>query len=67
MFKSMSFLSARQLILIFACLCSTHLLAQSLPDFTELVEKSAPAIVNVAIRSTVNAEQNLQDFEGNIA
>lgn len=66
MFKSMSFLSARQLILIFACLCSTHLLAQSLPDFTELVEKSAPAIVNVAIRSTVNAEQNLQDFEGNI-
>ena len=60
MFKSMLVLSARRLLIVLAVFASTQLSAQNLPDFTELVEKSAPAIVNVAIRSTVGGDQDLE-------
>lgn len=66
MFKSMIVLSAHRLIVVLTFFASAQLSAQSLPDFTELVEKSAPAIVNVAIRSTVGAEQDLEDFDGSL-
>jgi serine protease Do len=47
--------------LIVAFLVSTQTSAQFLPDFTELVEQSAPAIVNVSIRSTITGDD---DFDG---
>tara|TARA_R110000824_G_scaffold52692_4_gene146277 strand:+ start:215535 stop:216947 length:1413 start_codon:yes stop_codon:yes gene_type:complete len=59
-------LSARRLLIVLAVFASTQLSAQNLPDFTELVEKSAPAIVNVAIRSTVGGDQDLEDFDGSL-
>lgn len=54
----------RSVILIFAFTLSAQVSAQFLPDFTELVEKTAPAIVNVRIRSTVSASDRFDDFEG---
>ena len=49
---------------IFTVLISTQAAAQFLPDFTELVEQSAPAIVNVTIRSTITGNGSLDDYDG---
>ena len=45
-------------------LLSSPAFTQALPDFTELVEKTAPAIVNVTIRSTVTGADPFEDFDG---
>ncbi len=54
----------RFITLMFALLVSTQSSAQFLPDFTELVEQSAPAIVNVRIRSTTAGGIEFDDFDG---
>ena len=56
------FSQLRTALLIMAVFISTQSSAQFLPDFTELVEKTAPAIVNVRIRSTGN--DRFEDFGG---
>ncbi len=45
-------------------LLSSPAFTQALPDFTELVENTAPAIVNVTIRSTVTGTDPFEDFDG---
>lgn len=54
----------RSVTLIFAITVSAQTSAQFLPDFTELVENTAPAIVNVRIRSTVSGSSRFDDFDG---
>ncbi len=54
----------RYATLMLALSLSAHTSAQFLPDFTELVEQSAPAIVNVRIRSTVDGGDQFDDFDG---
>ncbi len=49
-------------VLLFSLFFSSELLAQSLPDFTGLVENSAPAIVNIAVRSTQKEDDFLDEF-----
>ncbi|PCJ39926.1 MAG: serine peptidase [SAR86 cluster bacterium] len=49
---------------ILSFLVSAQTSAQFLPDFTELVERSAPAIVNVRIRSTITGDDRFDGFEG---
>lgn len=50
--KSLNALMASVFILVGASLfASTHTLAKDLPDFTELVEKHGPAVVNVSTKS----------------
>lgn len=64
MFRIIFFLQLRLFTLILACLLSTQISAQFLPDFTELVEHSAPAIVNVRIRSTIVGNDDFNSFRG---
>jgi len=49
----------RKSLLSFCCCCSCRLRAspkfQGLPDFTELVEKQGPAVVNVSTTSAARA------------
>ncbi|MAM70745.1 MAG: serine peptidase [Gammaproteobacteria bacterium] len=47
------------LLLVF----SASVFAQALPDFTELVENSAPAIVNISTRNVVQGSQRFEDLE----
>jgi serine protease Do len=54
----------RSAALILAFSLSAQTSAQFLPDFTELVEQTAPAIVNVRIRSTVAGGERFNDFDG---
>ena len=54
----------RSVTLIFVFTLSAQVSAQFLPDFTELVEKTAPAIVNVRIRGSVSASDRFDDFGG---
>jgi len=54
----------RSAALILAFSLSAQTSAQFLPDFTELVEQTAPAIVNVRIRSTVAGGDRFNDFDG---
>lgn len=54
----------RSAALILAFSLSAQTSAQFLPDFTELVEQTAPAIVNVRIRSTVAGDDRFNDFDG---
>ncbi len=56
----------RSAALILAFSLSAQTSAQFLPDFTELVEQTAPAIVNVRIRSTVAGGDRFNDFDGDI-
>lgn len=64
MHKTILFSQLRALALVFVCLASSQSSAQFLPDFTELVEQSAPAIVNVTIRSTISGNDRLDDYDG---
>ena len=54
----------RYVTLFSAFLLSAQTYAQFLPDFTQLVEQSAPAIVNVRIRSTIAGDNSFDDFDG---
>ena len=58
------FTPLRSVTVMLAFLWSTQTSAQFLPDFTELVEQTAPAIVNVRIRSTIDGGNGLEDFDG---
>lgn len=58
------FTPLRSVTVMLAFLWSTQTSAQFLPDFTELVEQTAPAIVNVRIRSTIDGGNGLKDFDG---
>jgi len=48
---------ASSLVLLIGVICSTSALAKELPDFTDLVEKQGPAVVNI---STTQIVQNMQ-------
>jgi len=56
------------MVLLLACLCNVSLVqAQSLPDFTVLVEQNVPAIVHVSTTRTLEdsdaeQQQNLEEF-----
>ncbi len=50
---------ASLLILLFATICSTSAQTKELPDFTDLVEKQGPAVVNI---STTQIIQSTQGF-----
>ena len=54
----------RYVTLFSAFLLSAQTYAHFLPDFTQLVEQSAPAIVNVRIRSTIAGDNSFDDFDG---
>ena len=45
------------LLLLIGVICSTSALSKELPDFTDLVEKQGPAVVNI---STTQIVQNMQ-------
>ncbi len=47
------------LVLILICLCAPYAVARELPDFTELVEKQGPAVVNVSSTQIVRNAQSL--------
>jgi serine protease Do len=57
------------IVILLSLSLSNHLFAQMLPDFTQLVEKTAPAIVNISTRSTFALDdsfskpQDNQEFE----
>lgn len=68
MIKTTIFTHLRSVALISSVIVTTlfsaSVVAQMLPDFTELVEQSAPAIVNVTIRSTITGNENIDEFQG---
>ena len=64
MHRTILFTQLRSLALVLVLLVSTQSSAQLLPDFTELVEQSAPAIVNVTIRSTISGNDSFDDYDG---
>lgn len=58
------FTPLRSVTVMLVLFWSTQTSAQFLPDFSELVEQTAPAIVNVRIRSTIDGGNGLEDFDG---
>lgn len=63
MFTSIIKLSLKPATLALTLLFSAQVFGQALPDFTELVENSAPAIVNISTRSVVESGRNLENLE----
>ena len=64
--KSLQFLVASMFILVGALFfASTKALAKDLPDFTELVEKHGPAVVNVSTKSRSGNQRGQQQFDEN--